>query len=145
MENGSRRDNLLFFRISNTSTETWNEAKSKVIKLISETLKIKIDNSLIDRADRIGRFMAGRQRPIIVKFNQYKTKQQILSCAPHLKVSSFSMNEDFSKRVVQIRKQVLEYAKRLNVKDKWKYDKTYLNDKCYFFDEATTTARESAK
>lgn len=79
-ENRSRRDNLIFYGISDTSsTETFAESEQLVIELCRDKLQINVNTREIERAHRLGRFSQHGCRPIIVKFSSHKTKSMILS------------------------------------------------------------------
>lgn len=75
-----------------------------------------------------------------MKLLDYRDKTQILSNCYKLKGSSFSIGEDFSWRVRNIRKKLWNYAKaRKESGDKvsLSYDKLRINDDLYRWDDET--------
>ncbi|KAH9376086.1 hypothetical protein HPB48_012289 [Haemaphysalis longicornis] len=65
----ARRSNLLFFGVTDSFNETWAQSKSYVINVCSTNLHIEVAPIDIERAHRLGKFVAGKNRPIIVKFS----------------------------------------------------------------------------
>ncbi|KAH9372157.1 hypothetical protein HPB48_009710 [Haemaphysalis longicornis] len=77
-EDRSRRDNLVFYGITDSKPETWQDSEKKIIALAAEKLQFDIPTGTITRAHRIGRFDPGRNRPIIFKFSANKIKELFL-------------------------------------------------------------------
>ncbi|KAH9371975.1 hypothetical protein HPB48_000466 [Haemaphysalis longicornis] len=68
-ENRSRRNNLIFYNLPDPNpAETNAEAEGLIIRHCLEHLQVAIDPKEIDRAHRLGRHAANRNRPIIAKF-----------------------------------------------------------------------------
>ena len=59
----------------------------------------------IERAHRVGEKKRGQERHIVVQFNSYKIKLDILRNCKKLKGTNFSIFEDFSKETASIRKE----------------------------------------
>ncbi|XP_075543263.1 uncharacterized protein LOC142577688 [Dermacentor variabilis] len=134
-ENRLRRDNLLFFGVEDAHDETWEQSESRVISLCADKLLISITKNDIERAHRLGRFQAGKHRPIIVKLARYKDKCSILSAGPELKGTAISIREDFSSRVRLARKKLYAYAKQNNASTfKIRFDKLQMNDRQFLYD-----------
>ncbi|XP_064472424.1 uncharacterized protein LOC135386446 [Ornithodoros turicata] len=134
LENRSRRDNLIFHGINDNSNETWSQAESKVISFCHDNLGVSLSDSDIERAHRLGKFQNARNRPIIVKFSSFKTKQTTLSNGFKLKSTKFSVDEDFSLNVRVARKHLLTFAKAQSSTFKLNFNKLYIDGKCYRFD-----------
>ncbi|KAH9378173.1 hypothetical protein HPB48_013281 [Haemaphysalis longicornis] len=99
-ENRSRRNTLIFYNLPDPNpAETNAEAEGLIIRHCVEHLQVAIDPKEIDRAHRLGRHAANRPRPIIGKFTFHKTKETVLTNAPKLKGTDFSIGEDFSQSV----------------------------------------------
>ena len=59
----------------------------------------------IERSHRVGEKKRGQERQIVVQFNSYKDKLDVLRNCKKLKGTSFSIFEDFSKETASIRKE----------------------------------------
>ena len=59
----------------------------------------------IERAHRVGEKKRGREKQIVVQFNSYKNKLDILRNWKKLKGTNFSIFEDFIKETASIRKE----------------------------------------
>ena len=59
----------------------------------------------IGRAHQVGEKKRGQERQIVVQFNSYKNKLDILRNCKKLKGTNFSIFEDFSKETASIRKE----------------------------------------
>ena len=73
-EQYSRRNCLLLHNIPETSNENTDDL---VIKTVNEELFEAITINEIDRSHRLGKFQAGKIRPVIVKFARYHTRNKI--------------------------------------------------------------------
>ncbi|CAN7942626.1 unnamed protein product, partial [Ixodes hexagonus] len=142
LENRSRRNNLVFFGIPDSEKETWAEAEAKVIAVASESLGVQLKADAIERAHRLGRYRTGADRPIIAHFENFKYKEAVLSRAFKLKGTRTSISEDFSQRVINIRKQLIGFAKSKNAKFSLRYDKLLMNGACFVIDDTTSSVRE---
>ncbi|XP_037508477.2 uncharacterized protein LOC119384916 [Rhipicephalus sanguineus] len=144
-ENRSRRNNLIFYGISDpTDSETWNDSEKLIIDFCSNNLGIPVGPHDFERAHRLGRHSLGRNRPIIVKFACYKTKDSILSNGRKLRNTNFSIGEDFSLSVRHARKQLIAFAKAKSAKFFLRYKTLHIGPKRYVFDKLSRTVKEIA-
>ncbi|XP_065658829.1 uncharacterized protein LOC136083361 [Hydra vulgaris] len=119
LEDRSRRNNLRFEGIEETEGETWKNSEEKVRKLIKEKLNIN-EEIHIERAYRTGKKenedgSIRRRRTVVVKFLDYKDRENILENYKKLKLwnEKIYINEDFSERTTIIRKQLFIKAKEI--------------------------------
>ncbi|XP_075543269.1 uncharacterized protein LOC142577695 [Dermacentor variabilis] len=136
-EDRARRSNLVFFGVSDTERETWQESEKKIVELCASNLNIKLDPFDIERAHRIGRYSSNRNRPIIIKLAHFKVKQHILSNAKQLRGSSYSISEDYSANTRHARKQLIEFGKSQQKPFKLRYDKLIVDNRSYKYDNTT--------
>lgn len=137
-----RRTNLLFFGITDSFNEQWKESEQKVLSLCETNLDLKLDPSCVERAHRIGNFTSTKQRPIIVKFAHFKTKERILGCGRKLKGTDFAIREDFASSTRFARSKLLAFVRPLKCAFKLSLDKLYVGSKCYFYDSASNSVIE---
>ncbi|XP_072144695.1 uncharacterized protein [Dermacentor andersoni] len=90
LEDRSRRDNFLFYGITDSPTETWAESETRIRDILSMHFDISIPDTAVSRAHRLGSFSANKTRPIIVMFSAFKIKESILSLRAKLKGSGVS-------------------------------------------------------
>uniref|UniRef100_L7LUT5 Putative tick transposon n=1 Tax=Rhipicephalus pulchellus TaxID=72859 RepID=L7LUT5_RHIPC len=133
-EDRSRRNNLLFYGVTDIATESAVQSEQKIIDILNNTLTLSVPSDNISRAHRIGRFFQGKSRPIIVNFTAYKTKEEILSKRAGLKESNISVSEDFCPATRHARKALIEYGRNLNLPYKLRYKKLLIDGKCYGYD-----------
>lgn len=137
LEDRSRRDNLLFYGVDDNASETWAETENLVLDLIKNHLKLDISHEAIVRSHRLGSFVVGKIRPIIVKFSSFKTREKILSLKGLLKPANVSLGEDFCRSTRQSRKKLLEFAKASGQQFSLRSNKLVLNKKTYVYSSAT--------
>lgn len=80
LEQYSRRHNILISGIGETQNESEQDCATKVVRKINELLNIddiKVDD--FDRSHRARRSRNGKPRPILVKVNNYHTKQRLMN------------------------------------------------------------------
>ena len=108
LEDYSRRDNLLF---SGFEEEEKEHCENKVRDLLARKIfysekNVNVNNIVIVRAHRLGRYKAGQTRPIIVKFREFSDKQLILQQIYKGKLINTGKwaSEDFSVNTTEDRK-----------------------------------------
>ena len=113
LEDRSRRNNLRIEGIEEEEGETWETSEEKVLSLIKKLgIKSRVQ---IERVHRTGRKVHQRNRTIVAKFNNYKDEMQVMSKYKELKYweQNIFINEDFSERTVQKRKELFKEAREL--------------------------------
>ncbi|XP_078667360.1 uncharacterized protein LOC144909172 [Branchiostoma floridae x Branchiostoma belcheri] len=131
IENQSRRNNLIFDRIKDDRKETWEQSETKVKEVLRNKLRLNTDNIEIERAHRNGK-PGDRPRPIVVKLLRYKDKQNILRQAKMLKGTQIFINEDFSDKIRQKRKDLqpaLRAARERGQVAYIRFDKLVISDR----------------
>uniref|UniRef100_L7LWR8 Putative tick transposon n=1 Tax=Rhipicephalus pulchellus TaxID=72859 RepID=L7LWR8_RHIPC len=136
-EDRSRRNNLVFFGIVDAERETWAQSERLVIDVCQTNLGVTMQSRDIERAHRLGRFRQNKNRPIIVRLNNFKDKEQILSCAKKLKDSGISISEDYSHSTRIARKSLVAFAKDKSTPYKLRHNKLIIDNCVYVFDHAT--------
>ncbi|XP_065650983.1 uncharacterized protein LOC136079190 [Hydra vulgaris] len=135
LEDRSRRNNLRFNGIEEKEIETWQETESKIREILKTKLGLN-GNIEIERAHRVGKKVMGVKRinrTIVVKFLNYKDKNAILDKFVKAKLwnENLFINEDFSKRTMEIRRKLFAEAKELRSKGKYAkvtYNKLFTRD-----------------
>jgi ribA/ribD-fused uncharacterized protein len=129
MENQSRRDNLLFYGISEEKGESDADCLNKVYELLARKVGIPIpvlNRMSIVRGHRKGVHVEGKNRPIIVKFHYFPDKQHILSCAKRLKGTYYFINEDYAVETEKTRRMFYPILKKSRQLPQFK-DKVFLH------------------
>ena len=117
LEDQSRRNNLKFYGIPEGEQESWADSEAIIRDLMRDELKIpNADNIGITRAHRMDQkgLKEDEPRPIIVKYEHWKDRQNILVNSKVFKGTPKSISEDFCARTVEYRKKLLPemYEKR---------------------------------
>ncbi|KAI8488105.1 Tetraspanin-8 [Branchiostoma belcheri] len=131
IENQSRRNNLIFDGIKDDRKETWEQSETKVKEVLRNKLRLNTDSIEIERAHRNGK-PGDRPRPIVVKLLRYKDKQNILRQAKMLKGTQIFINEDFSDKIRQKRKDLqpaLRAARERGQVAYIRFDKLVISDR----------------
>ena len=117
LEDRSRRNNLRFsgFTEKAEGAETWEESENLIREFIERNLEMESKDITIERAHRIGSKINGKKRAIIVKFLNYKDKDAVLNQyrQKQLWKDNIYVNEDYSERTADLRKQLFEQAKEI--------------------------------
>ena len=105
LEGQSKRNNLVFDGIPEGKDETWDDCEAAVRKILEEKMGMeeawRDTDIAIERAHRIGRFSKGRTRPIVVKFANYKHKNNVFKNKSKLQGSDYRIQEQFSDKIMQ--------------------------------------------
>nr|XP_054917232.1 uncharacterized protein LOC126544205 [Dermacentor andersoni] len=142
LEDRSRRHNLLFFGIPDGVSETWTQSEEHICELLSRHLNLRITDGTVERAHRLGAYVANKTRPIIVKFSSFKTKESILSQKPKLKSTGVSIGEDFCRATRLTRKKLLEFGKSSGQPFSLRFNKVVISNKAYIYSAVTDTVCE---
>ena len=113
----SRRNKLRFsgFNEKAEDAETWEESESLIGEFIERNLEMERKDITIERAHRTCSKINGKKRAIIVKFLDYKEKDALLNQyrQKELWKDNIYVNEDYSQRTADLRKQLFERAKEI--------------------------------
>lgn len=83
LESHSRRNNLIFYNISEEAKESTSKIEDLIYTYLEEKLNMagEANDISIDRVHRLGKRKEHKPRPIIVKFSFHEDKERILSDA----------------------------------------------------------------
>ena len=106
LEVRSRRNNLIFFNISEPENETNFDCENVLLNFLHNRLELghsDIDKIVFQQVHRLGKRCRGqlpkgddpKPRPIIAGFRDYKLREEVLFRAKNLKETNFSMQQDF--------------------------------------------------
>ena len=136
LENRNRRDNLIIFGIKESDKETWADTEKITVDWIADLLEVDVENK-IERAHRIGG-KGNKERPIIVKFSSFRTKEEVWNNKTKLKQTNFRISEDFSLKVRKQRSTLWKWgeSERNDGKKTYlKFNKLQVGDKEYKVDD----------
>ncbi|XP_077492267.1 uncharacterized protein LOC144103419 [Amblyomma americanum] len=141
-EDQSRRDNLIFYGVDDAADETWAESERKIRRRLLSSFSLELTDEGIARAHRLGAFVQKKCRPIVVKFASFKVKDSIWAQRTKLKNSGVSMQEDFCRATRLSRKKLMDYGKASGHKYNLRYNRLYVNKKCYVYSADTDAVCE---
>ena len=115
LENQSRRNNLRIDGVPELPNESWEQTQDQVKKTFASKLQLSSEDIEIERAHRTGnkrhstehRNEEPKPRTIVVKLNKFKDREAILKQAKVIKCKGLYINEDFSQKVLEKRKDLL--------------------------------------
>jgi hypothetical protein len=146
----SMRDNIVFQGIDEgDADESWHDTKIKLQKFLTAEMKIQDLTSVqIDRAHRSGPKGTG-PRPIIAKFMNTASKDQIFKNVKHLRgKTKFSVQEQLPAEVTERRKRLWGRYKaaKANPRNKvrWALDKLIINGVTFTADDEKHELSENA-
>ena len=138
LENQSRRNNLRIDGIPEVKDESWEKTEELVREMLTNKLSIPtrdVSDIGIERAHRIGNRREpenSRPRTIMIKLEKFKDRDIIKKKAKECKVKGLYINEDYSQRVADVRKELLPKLKQARSEGKIAYfslDKLIVKDR----------------
>ena len=120
LENQSRRNNLRIDGVKERGGETWEMTEEALRRTFEHDLKMpteQVRSLAIERAHRTGG-KTDRDRTIVVKFASFKARDAVLQAARAAKPRGVYVNEDFSMRVVNRRKELIPEMRAANLSSK---------------------------
>lgn len=137
LENRSRRSNLIVYGIPEAEDET-SETLAQAVNEGIITKILELEPVSIERIHRLGRGGPNKTRPVILKLHDGRNKSGILKNGFKLKNTDYSIGEDFSRKLREIRKKLWDSAKQ-NRENKDKvslvYNKLFINNRVYIWDD----------
>ena len=124
LENQFRRSNLRIARIAEIPDETWAQTEEAVCAKLTKELNILEETSRnisTERAHRVCCNGAAKTRMVVVKFEKYKEKELVLQAARENLPKGLYFNEDYSQRVVDKRKELLQKLREARQQGKVAY------------------------
>ena len=119
---------MTFTGVDECVKETWLDSEKKVLDIIEKTMDLR--DITIDRAHRIGKARS-QARPIVVKFLNYKDREQVLKSGKCLKGTPINVREDLSTKVINKRKEQMSQLREARENGKiafFSYDKLIIKD-----------------
>ena len=107
----SKTDVAVIIWIVEVENETWQQTEEILQNLFKE--KLQLEKISVDWAHRVGSKEKNNKRTIVVKLASLKDKLKIISEARKLKGTNTSINEDYSKETLEIRKEKWKEVKEL--------------------------------
>ena len=136
----NKKNNLIFHGIVQEENETKRILEKKV-RTIIQMLKVNAELALAS----VNRLHTGSDilgcRPVLVTFKNVKDKQEVLASSKHVSTTPVTVAEDVSKNTKEARQQLRKFM-RLTKKNNpekrcdLEYDKLYVDDAVFIFDEA---------
>lgn len=134
LEREVRKKNVVIKGVMDEEEENENKSKEK-ITLLLQKMGVNIDMNMdIEEIRRLGNYVEGRKRPIIVKLTKERTKILILQNARNLSGTDIWIDEDFSKTVQEERKALVPHLKEERKKGNRAYlrfNKLIVNGEAY--------------
>lgn len=150
LENRSRRSNLIVYGVNEQDNETAEVLEKAVVnEIFQDMLGVKISG--VERIYRLGRQKQGgdhKPRPVIMKLLYFRDKESIMKCCPKLKGSAFSVSENFSRAVRDVRKKLWLQTKENRDRHeqvRLVYDKVNVDGRVYRWDESRNDLLELTK
>lgn len=137
IDDRSRRSNLVLFGIQEGSSETETTLRAEVIDSLFWD-KLNVRCSSVVRIHRIGK--PGKMRPVIVSFQNYNEKQDVLKNARKLKGTKIYIQNDYSVDTLRKRKLLWQSAKEEKKQGKkviLLHDKLRIDNELYVWDDVT--------
>ena len=143
----NKKNNLIFYGIPNEAHEKENRLVDKVKELIKANMRIRRE-LVITSASRMytGPEVFGC-RPVLVTFEEFKDREEVLKNSRFLKKSTISVTEDLSKRTRESRQELrkfMRHVKRINPEKRCflQYDKLFIDGKVFIFSEASGSVEQ---
>lgn len=147
LNNRMRRNNLIFRGFPERDNESWDDCAVTVSNFVKQYMGV--DAVEIERAHRLGqRSENGQSRSIIVRYLNYKHKEEVLKNAYRLKgvtTPRISISEDYSEKIRFHRKKLWQYSQTFrdkNMKVRLSYDKLFAGGNTYIYNEESDTIEQ---
>jgi phage shock protein A len=136
----NKRNNLLFYGIPNDTRETPEALLQKISSILKTTLCVSRDIPVL-KASRvlIGPDVSG-SRPVVVTFENYKDKEDVLRKGGMMKGSKIHVTEDMNKKTRDSRVELRRFMRAVKRNNPGAscvlhYDKLYVDNKVFVYND----------
>lgn len=127
----SKRKNLVMYGVPEVEDETCEKTIGKVLEAVNAIMELKVQRYEIDNCFRLGRRNPKYSgRPVLIKLTSEWRKWEILKRSHMLKGRKLFVDEDYTKEVMEKRKQLIPTMMNLRKEKKHvilKKDKMYVD------------------
>lgn len=141
----SMRNNVVIWGIKEEEKEDYIVTENLVKEFMKNGLQMseeQVGKAEIERAHRLGRIKEeGKSRAIVVNFQNYIAKRNVMGRGMKLKGSHYSMFDQFPREIVERRRvlyPIMKEHKEKKIKVRLNMDKLYINDQLYRDSKITT-------
>ncbi|KAI5703932.1 hypothetical protein M8J76_014898 [Diaphorina citri] len=134
LEDEKKQNNLVIFGIDEDESEEPKDLQTKVSALVVEKLKCTLEPSDVNFMKRMGKKNKNKSRAVIIGLSTVKRKWEIMSNCNKLAGTKMAVCEEFSKNVLERRKQLIPLMKEMRAAGKHavlKADKLYVDGELY--------------
>ena len=145
-----KKNNLIFYGVPREDKESSKTLLLKVKSIISIKLNIKRNLNVLS----ISRMFNGPEinncQPIVVTFEEFQDREEVLKIAKLKKYSGFSITEDLSKKTREARQQLRKFMREMkrNSPEKncfMEQDKLFVDGRVFLYNEAEGKVVEQQK
>lgn len=133
-----KKNNIILFGYEENANENGRNLVHGVYELLNKKMMIEMGIYDINFVKRIGIKQDGKIRPIVIAFNSRLLKYDVLSNARTLKGSNMWIGNDYTRDIVNIRKELVPYmikAKKEGRKCYLRYDKIVIEQSIYSLED----------
>ena len=143
------RNNLIFYGISPEERETLERLEIKVKEVIRSHFKIVREVVLA----KVTRLHTGPQvlgcRPVLVRFESFKDREDVLQASKVQRRSVISVTEDFSKKTRESRQELRKMMRQVKKNNPERrcflqYDKLFIDGRIFMYSEVSGEVKELA-
>ena len=114
LESRSRRNNVLFYGLQESrQSRQMQDCKRMLCEFLSEEMGITVNESVMSRAHRLGRYNQSKTRPIIAAFQDFNIAEKIIKNGHILREYVYSVSRDYPVEITRARKTLWPQYKRL--------------------------------
>ena len=141
------KNNLIFYGIPNEERETPDRLLMKMKDVIRTHMKIVREINITSTS----RMFTGPEvqgcRPVLVNFENFKDREDVLQASKCNRRSVISVTEDFSKKTRECRQELRKFLRHVKKNNPEKrcflqYDKLFIDGKIFVYNEMTGMVSE---
>ena len=138
LEGQSKRNNVIIYGVKENPArrENWQDTENIVLDIIKNHTEVNLSGDMVERCHRIGSTTPDKRhpRPIVLKLQSFKKREEILRSFRDLKAAGFTVTEHYSEQVKVTRDKLkyhLRRAKEDGCSAYLRYDKLIVNGQSY--------------
>lgn len=145
IEKEQKRNNIIIQGVDDKENEDEKMVRAKVQHIMEKiNAEVQVETDIVE-IRRLGVFKPNKKRPILAKLRTWNHKMKIFKEAKNLKGSDIWINEEFTKKVLEERKYLVQHLKQARQQGQQatlRYNKLIVDGKGYSAEDFTDFAKE---
>lgn len=133
-----KKKNIIIHGLEDQEMESELQLSEKIRVVLRDMgIKIEMEKEIVETR-RLGKYRTGKTRPILAELRKWEKKMEILKGTNNLRGKNIYIEEDYSKAMQEIRKQLIKHRNKIRTQGHHvllRYNKLIINGDDYYLEQ----------